>query len=249
MKILFAGETWIKHIIHIKGFDSFTTSEYGEGHLWFTKAMKDGDIEMTHIPSQNVPEQFPSTLEEMEEYDAIILSDIGSNSILLPINTFTHSKFLPNRLNLIKEYVDKGGGFAMIGGYMSFQGFESKGKYKGTAVEEILPVELMVTDDTLEYPEGVTIDVIDSEHEIMKGIPLDWPRFLGYNKLIAKKNANVVAKHEDNPFIVTSEYGSGRTLAFASDLAPHWGPEEFVEWEHYNQFWINVVEWLGNKKN
>lgn len=247
MKVLFAGETWVKHIIHVKGFDSFTTSEFGEGHTWFTRAMEAGEVDLTHIPSHAVPEQFPTTLEELKEYDLVILSDIGSRSITLPIDTFTHSKFMPNRLNVIKEYAEQGGGFAMIGGYMSFQGFENNGKYKGTAIEEILPVDLLETDDTQEYPEGMTIDIQNSEHPIMDGIPTEWPRFLGYNKLIAKENANVLAEHEGNPFIITGNFGEGRTFAFASDLAPHWGPEEFIEWEYYNDFWLNVVKWLAKE--
>src|SRR5690625_6905824 len=87
MKILFAGETWVKHIIHQKGFDTFTNSEYGEDVGWFRDAMKAGNIEMDHVPSHAVGDMFPTTLEELQEYDAVILSDVGSNSMLLSVNT------------------------------------------------------------------------------------------------------------------------------------------------------------------
>ena len=30
-KILIAGESWMSHTVHVKGFDSFTTSVYEEG--------------------------------------------------------------------------------------------------------------------------------------------------------------------------------------------------------------------------
>ena len=43
--------------------------------------------------------------------------------------------------------------------------------------------------------------------------------------------------------VAVGEIGQGRTLAFTSDPAPHWGLN-FVFWEKYNQFWINVVDWL-----
>lgn len=247
MKVLFAGETWTKHIIHVKGFDSFTTSEYGEGISWFRDAMKSGDIDMTHIPTHEVAEKFPSTLEELQEYDAVILSDVGSNTILMNINTFTHSKVQPNRLNVIRDYVKAGGGFAMIGGYMSFQGIDCKGQYKDTAIEEILPVDLMTTDDRSEHPEGVHPTIVKADHPILNGIPEEWPHFLGYNRLTAKPDATVLAEHNDYAFISTREYEKGRTFAFASDLAPHWGPPEFVNWEYYNAFWINVVKWLGKE--
>ncbi|MEI3607408.1 glutamine amidotransferase [Pseudogracilibacillus sp. SE30717A] len=247
MKILIAGETWIKHIIHVKGFDSFTNSEYGEGIGWFREAMKSGNIDMVHVPSHDVAEKFPSTLEELKQYDAVILSDVGSNTILMNINTFTHSTVQPNRLNLIKEYVEDGGAFAMIGGYMSFQGIDCKGQYKDTAIEEILPVNLMSTDDRSEHPEGVNFEVVQPDHPILKGIPSEWPHFLGYNRLEAKENAEVLAEHNGNAFISVMEYEKGRTLAFASDCAPHWGPKEFVEWEYYNTFWVNVVKWLAKE--
>lgn len=247
MRVLFVGETWIKHIIHIKGFDSFTNSEFGEGIQWFKKAMESEEIELDHIPGHLVGEKFPNSLHELNKYDAVILSDIGSNSMLLNINTFTHGKLQPNLLDLIKDYVETGGGFAMIGGYMSFQGIDCKGRYKDTAIEEILPVNLYATDDRSEHPEGVNFDIIENEHPILKGILNNWPHFLGYNKLMAKKEATVIAEHDGNAFISTIEYGKGRTLAFASDCAPHWGPKEFVEWEYYNTFWTNAVKWVAKK--
>jgi uncharacterized membrane protein len=39
--------------------------------------------------------------------------------------------------------------------------------------------------------------------------------------------------------------GAGRTLAFASDCAPHWGSPEFVAWEGYGPFWRRAVHWLA----
>lgn len=247
MKVLFAGETWTKHITHVKGFDSFTSSEYGEGIGWFREAMKSGDIDMTHIPTHEVAEKFPFTLEELQEYDAVIISDVGSNTILMNINTFTHGKLQANRLNVIRDYVKAGGGFAMIGGYMSFQGIDCKGQYKDTAIEEILPVDLMSTDDRSEHPEGVHPTIVKPDHPILKGIPEEWPHFLGYNRLTAKPDATVLAEHNGYSFISTRDYENGRTFAFASDCAPHWGPTEFVDWEYYNAFWVNVVKWLGKK--
>lgn len=35
MKILFIGESWHIHMIHSKGFDSFTSSKYEEGADYF----------------------------------------------------------------------------------------------------------------------------------------------------------------------------------------------------------------------
>ena len=37
LKVLFIGESWHIHMIHSKGYDSFTSSKYEEGVKWFTE--------------------------------------------------------------------------------------------------------------------------------------------------------------------------------------------------------------------
>ncbi|SES28015.1 glutamine amidotransferase [Salipaludibacillus aurantiacus] len=247
MKILFCGESWVKHIIHTKGFDSFTNTEYEEGIHWFAEAMKSCGIEMEYIPGHLAPDHFPVSLDELEQYDAVFLSDIGSNSLLLSNKTFSKSELSVNRLDLIKEYVSRGGGFVMVGGYLTFQGIDAKGRYKDTAVEEILPITMLPYDDRHEAPEGIHIKIDKPDHPVFKGIQGDWPHFLGYNKLLSDADAETLAHHGDYAFISTKAFGKGRSLAFASDLAPHWGPPEFINWQYYNTFWINVVKWVAGE--
>ncbi|GIR32328.1 MAG: hypothetical protein CM15mP45_16240 [Deltaproteobacteria bacterium] len=55
----------------------------------------------------------------------------------------------PNRLQLVKEYVKEGGSFMMIGGYLSFQGINGFARFKNTAIEEILPAEILAYDDRI----------------------------------------------------------------------------------------------------
>ena len=64
--------------------------------------------------------------------------------------------------------------------------------------------------------------------------------FLGYNKFEARDKDGIIAEHDGDPMMVVNQYGKGRTLAFASDLAPHWG-QGFVEWENYAKFWSNAL--------
>ncbi len=73
-----------------------------------------------------------------EQYDAIVISDIGSNTFLLQNDTLSTSH-KPNALELIKEYVNNGGGLLMIGGYLSFMGIEAKANYKNTVLADVLP--------------------------------------------------------------------------------------------------------------
>jgi uncharacterized membrane protein len=39
----------------------------------------------------------------------------------------------------------------------------------------------------------------------------------------------------------------GRTLAWASDIGPHWCPVGFAEWAGYARLWNNAVNWLAGK--
>jgi len=247
MKVLIAGESWITLHIHMKGFDNFTNSTYEEGVGPLRDALTKSGIETDYLPNHVAGTQFPVTLEALHEYSAVLLSDIGANTLLLNPKTFAAFERTPNRLELLKQYVVDGGGLCMIGGYLTFQGIEAKGCWKGTAVEEILPVELMLTDDRVEKPEGIVPDVMDAGHPILKGMDGPWPYFLGYNRLKAKPGAQVAAMAGMDPFLTTWEYGKGRTAAFASDCAPHWGSTEFMAWKHYGRFWTQLVGWLGRK--
>lgn len=243
-KILIAGESWVIHSIHIKGFDTFTTSVYEEGVKWLREALEKAGYEVTFIPNHEAPEKFPWTLDEIGKYDAVLLSDIGSNTLLLSTETFSRSQMMPNRCEFIKEYVRSGGALCMIGGYMSFAGIDGKARYGETAIGEILPVKVIDRDDRVELPQGVVPEIVAADHPILKDIPQDWPFFLGYNKTLSKEGGEVIATINGDPFIAVMEYGKGRTAAFTSDCAPHWGSLEFLQWEYYGKFWGNLMKWL-----
>jgi len=84
INVLLVGESWISHSSHIKGFDHFSGSNYETGHYYLNKALeKNGNINLIHLPSHLATEEFPDSLEGLKEYDVIMLSDIGSNSLLL----------------------------------------------------------------------------------------------------------------------------------------------------------------------
>lgn len=204
------------------------------------QCLRNEAIDVDYLPAHEVQVRFPRKLEDLEKYDAIVLSDIGSNTFLLQNSTFYQMEVIPNALEVIRQYVEQGGGFLMIGGYLSFMGIEGKANYKNTVLADVLPVELMAGDDRIEKPEGVTPESV-KEHAITEGLGR-WPRFLGYNRFTAKPDAEVLVKIEDDPFLVIGQYGSGKTACFASDCAPHWGPKEFMEWEHYPKLWSRILE-------
>lgn len=243
-KVLLIGETWFVHKIHIKGFDQFTESTYGEGASWLIDALKESNFEVTHIANHKVQTDFPKTQEELEEYDIVVISDTGSNTLLLSDDVFLHSKKEPNKIEMIRQFVEKGGYFMMMGGYMAFSGINGSSRYEETELREVLPVECLGKDDRVEIPEGIVPEISKKDHDVFDGIEGDWPFFLGYNKTILKEGSEEVATINGDPFIVFGEYGVGKTAVFTSDCAPHWGPEEFVEWEYYNTFWGNLFNYL-----
>jgi uncharacterized membrane protein len=243
-RILIAGESWMKHITHIKGFDIFTSCEYEEGVRWLRDALVAGGWDVRHMPAHAAWESFPHKVEELLEYDVIILSDIGSNTLLIPPSTFNASVALPDRCEALKAYVEAGGGLGMIGGYLSFSGIDAKARYGATVIGDILPVTVLDIDDRAERSGGVHPSILDEAHPIMKGLGA-WPRFLGYNKTVARSEGQVLATIDGNPFVAVREFGKGRTAAFTSDCSPHWGPPEFVGWEGYGPFWNRFAGWLA----
>lgn len=249
-KVLFAGEGiyWSKTIF--KGWDQFTIGNYSEEAHYFTESLKEQGIDFDYIPTTKVQEKFPWTAEEMAKYDAIILSDVGSDSLTLTNECYTGERS-PNRLIELEKYVRNGGGFVMFGGYLSYTGLWGKGFYKNTPVEKMLPVDLMSTDDRIECPEGVTPKILEPNHPILNGIPTEWPCwFVSLNRLFPKKDATVlsnVKEYGDIPFLAVHEYGKGRSVASAADCAPHGATPSFFNWKYRSEYFGNIVRWAAKE--
>lgn len=246
-KILLAGESWMTTSIHVKGFDSFTTVSYYEGAEAFCKALRSAGHQVAYQPSHIAARDFPTTAEGLGAYDVVILSDIGANTLLLYPETFDRAVAGPNRLHALCSYVATGGGLGMIGGYLSFQGIGAKANYRATALAEILPVEMEVGDDREESPQGARCKKSSTPHPITQSLEDTWPDLLGFQRLRAKPGASVLATIDGWPLLVTGEHGSGRVLAFASDIGPHWVPQAFSDWTGYRRLWTAAVSWLAKE--
>ncbi|MEA3148734.1 MAG: hypothetical protein QOI53_4399 [Verrucomicrobiota bacterium] len=245
-KVLLAGESWITTSTHLKGFDFFSSTHYATGGDFLIAALSAGGAEVTHLPSHDAAKSFPLELGKLQEFSVIILSDIGSNTLLLPPEVFLEGKRVPNRLELLKEYVSQGGGLVMAGGYLSFQGIYGAARYHRTPIEEVLPVTMLSIDDRVEKPEGVIPRVNVSNHPITKSIDQDWPYLLGFNEVTAKEGAEVLATVGEDPQLVTGSFGKGRSVAWTSDVGPHWCPKDFVDWPGYNRLWQQIVGWAAS---
>jgi uncharacterized membrane protein len=245
-RVLMAGESWMTHTTHVKGFDSFTTASYAEGGTAMIAAMRAGGLDVTYQPCHVAANEFPDTPEALSVFDVVILSDIGANTLLLRDSTFVRSELTGNRLHSLRTFVEQGGGLLMIGGYLTFQGFEAKAAYHGTAVEEVLPVILSTHDDRCENPQGVTPETIDGSHPIARGLK-DWPAMLGYNRATLHAEAHLVAGIGGDPLIAVRSVKAGRSAVFSSDCSAHWGPLAFTSWSCYQTLWLNLVDWLAQR--
>ncbi len=249
-RVLLAGESWVTTATHIKGFDQFSTASFHLGAERLVAALAGSRFELTYMPAHQAAADFPTTLAGLRRYQAVLLSDIGANTLLLHPDVWLHGKTVPNRLKLIRDYVRGGGGLAMIGGYYSFQGINGGARYRGTAVEEALPVSILPYDDRVEAPEGCRAEVVDAKHPITKGLGGNWPPLLGFNEVVLKSGdgiqllARAPRGQGGHPLLVAGTYGAGRTVAWMSDIGPHWIPAAFADWHGFKRLWRQTLAWL-----
>ncbi|MGQ0484395.1 MAG: glutamine amidotransferase [Hyphomicrobiales bacterium] len=253
-KVLLAGESWMSVATHFKGFDQFGSVTFHLGAEPLVKALAGSDYELTYMPAHEAANDFPFAMQGLAAFDALILSDIGSNTLLLPQEVWLHGRTMPNRLKLIRDWTAAGGGLVMIGGYFSFQGIDGKARWGRTPVEEALPVTCLPYDDRIEAPEGITAEIVGpADHPVLAGLGRNWPPLLGVNEVKVKSGPNVEvlarlpAGQGGHPLLVTGTHGKGRSLAWMSDIGPHWLPAGFSEWPGYAKLWKNVLGWVTGR--
>ena len=174
--------------------------------------------------------------------------------------------------------VYNGAGLLMIGGWESYQG--NGGGYHGTSLAEALPVRVSKSDDRVNSADPCCI-VRCSDHPAIENLDFSRPPTIaGYNAIEADEGADVALEvvryatlsvrdmfapisfevKSRDPYLVFGAYGSGRTAALSSDLAPHW-VGGFVDWgdericiahdgrevevgNNYVQFATDLIRWL-----
>lgn len=248
LRILFVGESWFTYSIHQKGFDVFQTAEYTEGATHWIDGLRQQGHDVAYVPSHRVAMDFDPAGDCLTERDVVVFSDVGSNTFLLTPDVFGASKRSPNRLERVRDFVVSGGGFLMIGGYMSFSGIDARARYWASPLADVLPVRMGHEDDRVEIPEGFTAQVRDPGHPALAAVPAPWPALLGYNRVEPAEGAEVLVERGADPILVVGPHGRGRSAAFTPDLAPHWAPPAFVSWDGYFKLWESLLTWLAGPK-
>ncbi len=251
IRVLLVGESWVSAATHYKGFDQFGSVTFHLGAEPLVAALKGSDIDLVYLPAHEAVSAFPFTTDGLAAFRVVLLSDIGANSLLLPPEVWLHGRPVPNRLKLLRDWTAAGGGLVMAGGYLSFQGIDGRARWHRTPVEAALPVDCLPHDDRVEAPEGFVPDIAVPGHPILAGIDGPWPVLLGANEVTVKDRpgvellARLPAEQGGHPLLVTGPYGAGRTVAWTSDIGPHWLPAPFVDWPGYARLWTNLLRWAA----
>jgi uncharacterized membrane protein len=199
---------------------------------------------------------FPEIASELFAYDVIILSNVPTETL-----DAKHQAW-------IEEWVSRrGGGLLMVGGPNSF----ASGRWNGTPIAKMLPVELSPAADWAESPISVTPVTSGAIHPIWqitadeaqnRALLPTLPRFFGSNRVGGAKPVALVLAHgeksvsrgEPLPEIAVQNYGRGRTMAMTPAVTRRWAAEFTQSWggpdaRYYKKFWRNVVYWLSENSS
>jgi len=206
------------------------------------------DVGATTFELSLIP--FPSNL---------LFSDYLNSFDLVVFHNFKFSPFIDKKnLANIKEYVEQGGAFLMIGGDLSFEG----GGYDRTPVEDILPMRIrggskkfLLGELPMKVqPKFAHHPVLRLENDPKQNMKA-WkslPPIQGVNiGLVPVKGAHVLSTARKNkvnaPVLVTRQVKEGRSMAIATDSSWNWNflrVGEGGSGRYYQKFWENVIAWM-----
>lgn len=178
---------------------------------------------------------FPDLNENFSALDVIIMGGIDAESI--------GSK----RMKRIAEFSCLcGGGVLMLPGPYSF----GKGRFKGSPIEAILPVEITGAWDWCKFQKPQGISITGELPELTRDISFSRPpHVLWYTKVGLPKDAKVILKAGDIPILVVKECGKGRTAAILALPCGEWDNADTPFWEHeeWSKLMKNLIIWLSSE--
>lgn len=189
-------------------------------------------------------------VQSISQFDLFILENFSYRSFNLP----------PAYLSSIRNFVANGGALLVVGGENAF----SSGGYRGTPLEELLPVSLSPQADDftvglysprpllLSHPLVRLYDTPEASEAAWKALPpLD-----GYAQFAnVRPGSTILAVHptartaagEPQPVLALREFGRGKVMLVASDSTWRWRLGAAADWRigaFYGRFWSRAVQYL-----
>ena len=199
--------------------------------------------------------------------DELFREHLGSFDVII-FQNFDYAPYeMEPYLSRIRDYVLRGGSFAMIGGDRSF----SAGGYAGTPIQEVLPVKLPTAPNAkTELQERFRVEPTPNlaRHPIVALGPEPAITRRMWKELAPVHGANVVrgprgagqtllqrdvgrrgASRNEAPILVVGQAGEGRVLALMTDSSWRWrfgGKDAAVGSDEYELFWDRALRWLSH---
>lgn len=192
--------------------------------------------------------------------DELFREHLGSFDVVI-FQNFDYAPYeMQAYLPRIRDYVQRGGSFLMIGGDRSFD----EGRYGGTAIEEILPVKLgapgvlkgsyraEASKELVRHP----IVALGPDAALTRQTWRALPPLHGVNMVSSvKQDAQVLLHHPRArlnggapvPILVVGEAGRGRVAAMMADASWRWrfaADDTTVGSDEYELFWDRMIRWL-----
>lgn len=205
------------------------------------------------LPSLDGP---PRTREELAAYDVVLIGDVPPERID-PLAGPREAW-----MKLLVEFVEAGGAVGFLAGERA-----TPNAWRGTPLEKLLPVELepkRAEDEPRRVSGGFVPELVQADHEITmlhadprlnaklwrEGLP---PLMAYYPVARAAEGADVILAHptdrnDDGAQVIaaTAEVGNGRTFYMGTDETWRWRKPYGDKLQ--DRFWINVVEYLAQRR-
>jgi hypothetical protein len=217
-----------------------------------------------HQTDRTALKEFPATLEELNQYDVLILGDCDPNDSKLKNHLKDIAHFALGQDEAGRKTGKQGGGVLFIAG-----AFHNPHRYVGTPLAKILPVEPLddrpPPDGLRDVPMRPELTPLGATHPIFRFGPDDrnnlrtWrrltPMFWHASKYRIKPLGEALAVHltekeafqragQDgrHPLIVHQFVGSGRSMFFGFDETWRWRRDDEAT---FNVFWMRTLRYLA----
>jgi len=181
---------------------------------------------------------------DLREVDVLLIRDVAADWLS------------EETLQAIVSRIDEGMGFALLGGRRSF----GPGDWGRSPLARLLPVRVHPSDGQIDRPiklvptpEGLVhfllrVGATEAETEQLWE---EMPPLRGASSLgEVKPGARVLASGENQePLLVTQEFGAGRVLAFAGDTTWQWHLYSDAGRSVHRRFWRQIVLWLAHRED